>query len=71
MKKKMMIEGMSCGHCKGHVTEALKEVCGVKAVEVDLANKYAVVELAHEVKEDELIAAVNEAGYDVLGVESL
>jgi copper chaperone len=48
MVKKIYIEGMSCGHCAAHVEQALKEVCGVKTVKVDLAAKLASVELAHE-----------------------
>ncbi|MFZ5968429.1 MAG: heavy-metal-associated domain-containing protein [Bacillota bacterium] len=69
MKKKITIEGMSCGHCVGHVTEALKEVCGVKNVEVDLGGKNAVVELAHAVEDSKLIAAIDEAGYNAVKVE--
>ena len=36
MTKKIYIEGMSCSHCVGHVEEALKEICGVKEVTVEL-----------------------------------
>lgn len=71
MKKKIMIEGMSCGHCVGHVNEALKEVSGVISVEVNLGEKNAIVELAHEVSNDQLIAAIDEAGYEVVEIIEL
>lgn len=71
MKKKIVIEGMSCGHCVGHVNGALKEISGVNAVEVNLGEKSAVVELAHEVSNEQLVAAVEEAGYEVVEVVTL
>jgi copper chaperone len=69
MVKKIYIEGMSCGHCAAHVEQALKEVCGVKTVKVDLAAKLASVELAHEVDDEKLKAAVDEAGFEVTRIE--
>ncbi len=71
MKKKILIEGMSCQHCVNHVTEALEEFCGVKSVNVDLDNKNAVVELAHPVDDAKFKEAVDEAGYEVVGIEEL
>lgn len=71
MTKKILIEGMSCGHCANHVTEALNEICGVKSVKVDLAGKNAVVELAHEVEDEKFKAAIDEAGYEIVGIETV
>lgn len=71
MTKKILIEGMSCGHCVKHVTEALNEICGVKSVKVDLAGKNAVVELAHEVEDEKFKAAIDEAGYEIVGIETV
>lgn len=67
MIKKLSIEGMSCGHCVMHVTEALKELEGVKSAKVDLNTKSAVVE--GETSDAALKEAVEEAGYDVVGIE--
>jgi copper ion binding protein len=71
MKKKILIEGMSCQHCVHHVTEALKEIYGVKSVNVDLDGKKAVVELDHPVEDGQFKEAVDEAGYEVVGIEEL
>lgn len=69
MAKKIYIEGMTCDHCVKHVTNALIEVEGVKDVKVDLQGKIAAVELAGDIDDSRLKAAVEEAGYDVTKIE--
>ena len=69
MVKKLLIEGMSCNHCVAHVTEALKEVDGVKSVHVTLKDKNAIIELTHEVDDKKLKEAIDEAGYELVGIE--
>jgi copper ion binding protein len=71
MKKQINIEGMSCGHCVKHVEGALMEVCGVEKVEVSLKDKYAIVELKHNVEDSALKEAVDEAGYDVIAIKEI
>ena len=44
MKKKILIEGMSCNKCVGHVKAALEDLDGVTSVEVSLEGKNAIVE---------------------------
>jgi len=68
MTKKIMIEGMTCGHCVMHVEEALKEIDGVKSAKVDLADKSATVELSHEVEDAAFKAAIEDAGYEVTSI---
>ena len=68
MKKVLSIEGMTCNNCKKHVTEALREVAGVKSATVDLAKKNAVVESDAPVADDALKNAVSEAGYTVTAI---
>lgn len=68
MKKKLKIEGMSCMHCVKHVKEALSELAGVKSVDVNLDGKYALVE-GEGLSDEAMRAAVEDAGYDVVGVE--
>lgn len=70
MKKKVLIEGMTCQHCVHHVTEALSELNGVSKVEVKLEEKYALVEMENTVKEEEIKAVVEEVGYEVVGIEA-
>lgn len=65
MKKVLIVEGMSCGHCKAAVEKALKAVDGVENAVVDLEKKSAEVTLNKDVKDEELKNAVINAGYEV------
>ena len=67
MEKKIMIEGMSCGHCVANVEKALNAIDGVSAV-VDLESNSATVTLTKEVADDTLKNAITEAGYTVTGI---
>lgn len=69
MKKRIIVEGMSCGHCVNHVKNALEEVSGVTNVNVDLQSKAAVVEANGEVKDGDIKFAIEDAGYEVVSIE--
>lgn len=69
MKKKIIVEGMSCGHCVNHVKNALEELNGVTSVTVDLESKTAVVEASGDLSDETIKAAIEDAGYEVVSVE--
>ena len=69
MKKLIRIEGMMCAHCVKHVQDALSAVPGVTEVQVNLEAKNAAVTTAADVTDAALTAAVQDAGYEVTGVE--
>ncbi|HHW30277.1 MAG TPA: heavy-metal-associated domain-containing protein [Clostridiaceae bacterium] len=71
MRKKILIEGMSCSHCVKHVEEALREIGGVTSVKVDLKSKNAIVDLAHEIEDEKFRTVIDDAGYEVTGIEIL
>ncbi len=59
------VDGMTCGHCAGHVSTELKAVAGVSAVTVDLVGggtSTVHVEADHELSDSEITAALEEAG---------
>lgn len=68
MKKTIAIEGMMCEHCVKHVTDALNKLDGVEA-EVSLDDKNACVELKTDISDEELKQAVEDAGYQVTGIQ--
>jgi copper chaperone len=68
MKKKILVEGMSCGHCVNHVSEALKEI-GAKDVAVSLDSKLATAEISEDITDESIKAAIDDAGYEVIGIE--
>lgn len=69
MKKKLIIEGMSCGHCVMHIKNALLEIQGVKNVDVNLNSKTAIVEMEKEVEDTILKEAIDDAGYEMISSE--
>jgi copper chaperone len=71
MKKKILIEGMTCGHCSGRVKKALEEMGGVTEVILDLQGKNAVLTSSGEVSDEQIREVIEDAGYDVIGIENL
>ena len=70
MKKKLLVEGMSCGHCVNHLKTALTEdIQGVEVLEVSLEGKYAVVDIQDSVTEEALRAVIEDLGYELKGIE--
>lgn len=67
MKKKIIIEGMSCEHCVQHVKDALEAIDGVNNVSVSLEENSAVVETS--VDDKILKDAIEEEGYDVIEIK--
>ncbi|QBK25311.1 MULTISPECIES: copper chaperone CopZ [Ureibacillus] len=60
------VQGMTCGHCKAAVTNALKELDGVKRVEVHLQEGTVDVDYDEtKVNVEKLKEAIEEQGYDV------
>ncbi|MFF7731855.1 MULTISPECIES: cation transporter [unclassified Streptomyces] len=61
------VSGMSCGHCKATLTEAIGELTGVSGVEVDLGSGHVTVTSAAEPDDDAIAEVVDEAGYELTG----
>lgn len=70
MKKKILIEGMSCGHCVNHVKEALIELGG-KGVDVNLDKKLAIAEFGDDITNEKIKLVIEDVGYDVVEIEKL
>ena len=71
MKLKIEIEGMSCDHCVNHVKEALTLLDGVTKVDVNLADNIAIIESDISLNEEDIKFAIDDAGYEVIGIEEL
>lgn len=67
MKKIIAIEGMTCGHCVARVEKALNALSGAEGVKVDLKKNQAEVK-AISANEEEIKAAIADAGYVVTGI---
>ena len=63
MNQQFQVEGMSCGHCVGAVTNAVKTLDPQAQVKVDLAS--GKVEVQSEQDRAAIAAAIQEEGYKV------
>lgn len=64
----VVVDGMTCEHCKGWVEKAINQIDGA-AAKVDLKKKEAHVLLASEDISDDMIrAAIKNAGYRVVEI---
>lgn len=61
------VPGMTCGHCVQAVRTELASVPGVTQVEVDLESKGVVV-TGSSIDTEAVIAAVDEAGFEAVGI---
>ncbi|WP_280266545.1 heavy-metal-associated domain-containing protein [Nocardia wallacei] len=59
------VTGMTCGHCAGSVQKEIGKIDGVTSVDVDLASGRVQVESTAPVADADVVAAVDEAGYQV------
>lgn len=63
------VDGMMCENCAKHVSKALMSLAGIENVDIDLANKEALVDYFGSINEKEISDAINEAGYEYKGIE--
>jgi copper chaperone len=59
------VQGMTCGHCAGAVTQEICALPGVCDVAVDLPTGQVTVTSDRELVREEISAAVDEAGYQL------
>ena len=59
------VTGMTCSHCVQAVTGELSTLPGVEDVQVDLASGAVTVTSAAPLADNEVRAAVDEAGYEL------
>ena len=58
------VPDISCQHCVNAITKEVTALAGVQRVQVDLNDKTVTVEHAPQVTTEQIVAAINEAGYD-------
>ena len=63
MKQKFNVTGMTCTACSAHVEKAVSGVAGVESCNVNLLGSSMLVEYTDQTNAEEIIHAVEEAGY--------
>lgn len=64
-ERRLSVSGLTCGHCANAVTEELSALDAVKGVSVDLVPdgvSTVVVDVAGELTDQQITAALTEAG---------
>ncbi|MFD7322859.1 heavy-metal-associated domain-containing protein [Streptomyces sp. NPDC059875] len=61
------VKGMTCGHCEGAVTSEISEIAGVSSVKAVAATGQVTVVSEAPLDEEAVRAAVDEAGYELVG----
>ncbi|CEO08361.1 heavy-metal transport/detoxification protein [[Clostridium] sordellii] len=70
MRKKLLVDGMSCMNCVRHLKDALEEdINGVKVIDISLDNKYAIIETGESVTDDMIKDVIVDLGYELKGIE--
>jgi copper chaperone len=68
MKSEFQVTGMTCGHCESAVRSEVAKLPGVEQIEVTASSGRLVVTSSGQPADAEIIAAVDEAGYDAVRV---
>ncbi len=68
MKETFNVPGVSCGHCKSAIEQALEPLAGVQGAEVDVDSK--IVDVTYDdsvIDRAGIVRGIEAAGYDVAG----
>ena len=64
MTTQFYVPDISCQHCINAITQEVSALAGVQSVQISLDDKRVTVAHAPEVTTHQIVAAMNEAGYD-------
>ena len=67
---KISVNGMMCAHCEAHVQKALEAIDGIESAVADHEKNLVTIKSTKEVDEASIRAAVTEAGYEYVGINS-
>jgi copper chaperone CopZ len=62
------IDGMMCGMCESHVSDAIRKAFSVKKVTASHKKKEAVILTETNISEEQIREALRPTGYEVQGV---
>ena len=62
------VTGMSCGHCEASVRGEVSKLAGIERIDVSAATGRLIVESTASLTDADVIAAVDEAGYEAVRV---
>lgn len=60
------VTGMTCGHCEMSIREEVREIAGVKEIQISAQTGKLAVTADTEIDDAKILAAVEEAGYSAV-----
>ncbi|MFE7595211.1 heavy-metal-associated domain-containing protein, partial [Kitasatospora sp. NPDC057512] len=61
------VSGMSCGHCEKAISEEVSALAGVTEVAADATAGTVTISSAAPLDDEQVRAAIDEAGYELVG----
>lgn len=68
IKNEYLVTGMTCAHCEASVRGEVSKLAGVESLEVSAKTGVLLIESDAPLSDDDVIAAVDEAGYEAARV---
>ncbi len=68
MTNEFQVTGMTCGHCESAVRGEVSKLGGIAQVEVSASSGRLVITAVEPLDDADVIAAVDEAGYEAVRV---
>jgi hypothetical protein len=65
----IIVQGMTCNHCKSNVENALQSIKGIKKAEADITSGEVMIE--GDVNEKKIKKAIDNIGYEYKGIKSV
>lgn len=62
--ERFRVPEVSCQHCVNAITKEVSALPGIGRVEVNLDDKTVTVEHGAQIAAEQIVTAINEAGYD-------
>ena len=68
MEKIVKIEGMKCEGCANRVKNSIKELKGVKKIDVSLNDKEAIITYKKELSNDDINRKITALGFSIVEI---
>ena len=68
MEKIVKIDGMKCEGCANRVKNSIKELKGVKKIDVNLSDKEAIITYKKELSNDDINRKITALGFSVMEI---
>jgi copper chaperone len=64
-EKQYKVPEISCEHCVRAITNELTSVPGIEVINIDIPTKVVTIRHTDEVSDEQIVATIAEAGYEV------